>query len=158
MLRSDPDVSTYDLGFDAGQMFTFKTHSTSVMALRCQDIPIEHRSKARFCHILMIIPGPKEPDNVSINYLAYFDNFCFAILDENTVTIIIAIFTSIQHAYMRSSAPTHACPPFRFWLANSCIENCYGAMMSAHTVMLAHDLCHCMGNIMLLYIYILPRH
>ena len=66
VLRSDQDVSTYDLGLDAGQMFTFKTHSTNIVALRCQDIPIEHRSKARFCHILMIIPGPKEPDNVSI--------------------------------------------------------------------------------------------
>ena len=77
LCRSDQDVSTYDLGFDAGQMFTFKTHSTSVMALRCQDIPVEHRSKARFCHILMIIPGPKEPDNVSINY---FDNRTLAIV------------------------------------------------------------------------------
>jgi hypothetical protein len=32
---------------------------------RCADVPHSHRAKRQYCHVLAIIPGPKEPANLA---------------------------------------------------------------------------------------------
>ncbi|KAK9906510.1 hypothetical protein WJX75_003063 [Coccomyxa subellipsoidea] len=61
---SAPSSSAYELGFDYGQIFNFKTHSTGIMVLRCFDLPAHARSRQEFCVPLLVIPGPKEPKNL----------------------------------------------------------------------------------------------
>ena len=59
-----PDNSGYEIGMDWAQPYDFKQHSTGVVCIRSVDIPHAHRSKARFCFPVAILPGPKEPSRI----------------------------------------------------------------------------------------------
>ena len=63
---TDPDTSSYTLGADWGQMFQFKQHSCGIIGIHCNDIPERHRFKRCFSEVVTVIPGPKEPKNMSV--------------------------------------------------------------------------------------------
>ena len=72
---SEESTLAYDLGFDFGQMFQFKTHSCGIVTVRCADLPHIDRNKRRFNHILVIIPGPSEPKNTAPYFAELLDEF-----------------------------------------------------------------------------------
>ncbi|DBA94640.1 TPA: hypothetical protein ACH3X1_002212 [Trebouxia sp. C0004] len=51
-----PDSGLYQVGFDFGQMFTFRAWSSGIISIRCSDIPAMHRNKREFTPILAVIP------------------------------------------------------------------------------------------------------
>lgn len=61
---NDKEASVYDIGLDWGQVYDRSVHALGVLALRCADLPVTHRTQRRFCMPLAIIPGPSEPKNM----------------------------------------------------------------------------------------------
>jgi hypothetical protein len=65
-LFRDTTVSPYALGFDFAQMFAFRDHSTGLIMMRCEDLDPVTRSKRKFQLPLMVICGPKQPQQIDI--------------------------------------------------------------------------------------------
>ena len=61
---NDQNCCVYDIGLDWAQLFHTKVHSMGIVALRCANMPNLYRSKRKFCRVVALIPGPKEPPSM----------------------------------------------------------------------------------------------
>lgn len=69
------DNGAWEIGLDWGQVYNFKQRSTGFVMIRPLDIPPEHRGEARFCKVLAVLPGPKEPKNLQTYLQRTFAGF-----------------------------------------------------------------------------------
>lgn len=71
----DPCNGFYEIGFDFGQVHSFKQHSCGLLALRCVDIPATHRNRRGFSLPLLVIPGAREPANLDPYFQLFLRDF-----------------------------------------------------------------------------------
>jgi hypothetical protein len=61
-------TSTWELLIDWAQPFQGTTYSTGVLAVRCSSLQEMDRNKRANCKVLVVIPGPAEPESLDVHF------------------------------------------------------------------------------------------
>lgn len=69
-------TSAYTIGFDFVNPYSSGTdHSSGVVMLRCEDLPLDQRPLRKFHPVLMLIPGPIQPLSMDPYFKVIADDF-----------------------------------------------------------------------------------
>ena len=69
------ETGGYELGFDYARIYKVLQYSAGFLFIRSIDVPSHRRAESRFCKVVAVFPGPKEPAWIAPYFSSLLNDF-----------------------------------------------------------------------------------